>query len=122
MKGKFIGKIILMVILGIGAFFAFGYLVMALWNHVMTSIFVSLPMISFCQAIGLLILSKILFGGFRGKWGGRCGGCGCGGGRGWKSRWENKWSQMTPEEREKFKKGFGGKCGYPDEPQSEEKH
>jgi hypothetical protein len=71
-----------------------------------------LKMISYCEAFGLFILAKLLFGGLRGKWGGRCGSC-CHGGRGhWKGRWENKWSEMTPEEREKIKKGFGGKCGY----------
>jgi hypothetical protein len=111
MKGKLIAKCIFMGIIAIGAFFALGYVVMYLWNWLMPAIF-GLKMISYCEAFGLFILAKLLFGGLRGKWGGRCGSC-CHGGRGhWKGRWENKWSEMTPEEREKIKKGFGGKCGY----------
>jgi hypothetical protein len=48
--------------------------------------------------LGLLVLSKILFGGFRGR--------GCHG------RWNrHRWEQMTPEEREKFQTGMRGCCG-----------
>jgi len=115
MNGKKIGKGILIGILAIGAIFAFGYLTMYLWNWLMPGIF-GLKTITFCEAFGLLILGKLLFGGFHKKWGGRCGGHGCHHGHGhWKSRWEDKWAQMSPEEKEKFKKGFGGKCWYPEE-------
>jgi hypothetical protein len=114
MNGKSIGKCILIGILGIGLVFGLGYVTMYLWNWLMPGIF-GLKAITWCEAFGLLILGKLLFGGFRGKWGGHCGGC-CHRGRGhWKSRLIDKWAQMTPEEREKFKKGFGGKCGYPEE-------
>src|ERR1700733_6556107 len=68
-------------ILGVAAVFGFGAIVMYLWNWLMPAIFTSLGTITLCQAIGLLILSKILFGGFRKGWGGRCG-CGRGGWRG----------------------------------------
>jgi hypothetical protein len=112
MKGKFIAKCIFFGILFIGCFFALGYVIMHLWNWLMPALFSGLHEITYLQAFGLLILSKLLFGGFGGHWK-RHGGCGghCGGRHSWRSRWEGKWSQMTPEEREKFKKGWGGKCG-----------
>ena len=47
------------------AFFGllFGYGTMHLWNWLVPDLFHG-PIISFCQAIGLIVLSKILFGGF----------------------------------------------------------
>ncbi len=45
----------------------FGYVTMSLWNALMPAIF-SLPAIGFWQAIGILILSQILFkGGHAGR-------------------------------------------------------
>jgi hypothetical protein len=116
MKGKFIAKCLFFGLLCIAGFFVLGYLVMTLWNWLMPALF-GLHLITFCEAFGLLILSRILFGGFRGRGRGHHG-CGCHGGwkGGWKGRWENKWALMTPEEREKFKRGWGGKCGYGEEP------
>ena len=75
-------------------------LVMSLWNVLMPSIF-AVRAISFWQALGLLVLSKILFGGFRGH----------GGGGRWRRRMMDRWEQMTPEEREKFKQGMRRGCG-----------
>ena len=72
---------------------AFGFVVMALWNALLPVIF-NLPKISFWQAIGLLLLIRILFGGF--------------GHRGWYAHrhfhgnMRAKWEKMTPEEREHF--------------------
>jgi len=76
---------------------------MHLWNLLMPGI-LHLPQISFWQAAGLLILSRLLFG-FGGHWGRhhRAG------------HLREKWAQMTPEEREEFSKhlrehrhGWGG--------------
>lgn len=75
----------------------FGYITMLLWNWIVPSIFDVRP-ITFWQALGLLLLSKIFFGGF--------GGHRCGGGHGntlWKNRYYDKLSGMTPEDRERFK-------------------
>ncbi len=80
---------------------AAGFLVMGLWNVLMPGIF-ALRAISFWQALGLLLLSKILFGGFRPY---------RGGGPHWRRRMMERWEQMTPEEREKFKQGMGRGCG-----------
>jgi hypothetical protein len=54
-------KIIGMVILGIGAAFLFGLVIMWLWNWLMPLIF-GLPEVTYWQGLGLLILSSILFG------------------------------------------------------------
>lgn len=48
---------------------ALSYVVMLLWNHVAVSLADGIHAIDYCQAVGLLILSRILFGGFRGRHG-----------------------------------------------------
>jgi hypothetical protein len=79
-----------------------GCVVMALWNAVLPAI-TSLHAITFVQAVGLLVLSRILFGGVRG-WGHRRGH--------WRARMQARWRQMTPEEREKFRDMLGSRsCG-----------
>jgi hypothetical protein len=64
------------VLLGFAGFVAvialFGVAVMFLWNYLLPPIF-GLPEIGYLQAVGLLILSRILFGGL-GFHGGRNGG------------------------------------------------
>src|ERR1700694_648685 len=88
-----------------------GYIVMLLWNWLMPEIS-GWRAISFWQALGLLLLSKILFGGFRGGWGH---------GRRWRKGMRERWEQMTPEQREEFRKNVQARCGYfytPAEPES----
>jgi hypothetical protein len=75
----------------------FGFVVMYLWNWLVPSLFGG-HTIGYWQAWGIIILSKILFGGFHGRSGP--------GGR-WKHRVRERLEQMTPEEREKFLKGMG---------------
>jgi hypothetical protein len=79
----------------------FTFVVMHLWNWLMPAVF-GWHVISFWQALGLLILSKILFGGFRGgthrPWQ-------------WRRRMMERWERMTPEEREKFRDSMRGRCG-----------
>ncbi len=87
----------------------FGFVVMGLWNWLMPALF-GWKTIGYWQALGLFILSKILFGGFRGS-----------GGRGWywRDRMKERWEQMTPEERERFRQGFWDRwCGVPPPPES----
>jgi hypothetical protein len=79
----------------------FGFVVMRLWNWLMPGLF-GLHLINFWQALGILFLSKILFGGFRGR---------PGPGMYWRRRMMERWEQMTPEEREKFREGLKGGCG-----------
>jgi hypothetical protein len=78
------------------------FLFMLLWNWLMPALF-GLRLITFWQALGLLILSKILFSGVRGR-SGRYGHWG------WRRRMMERWAAMTPEEREKFRQGFRGYC------------
>jgi hypothetical protein len=78
----------------------FGFVTRELWNWLMPSIF-GLHTITFWQAIGLFLLSKLIFGGFHGHRGG--------GRNHWKERMKERWDSMTPEEREKFRSGM--KCG-----------
>jgi len=99
-------KIALMVLL-VGL--VLGYVVMYLWNWLIPAIFTNGPTITFIQALGLLALSKILFGGF--KKGGCCGShCKSNHKGNWRSRLEEKVSNMSPEEKEKFKEKFSNRC------------
>jgi chromate transport protein ChrA len=90
-------KIVVVVIL---AALLFGLVTMHLWNWLMPAVF-GLTAITFTQALGLLVLSKILFGGFHRH----------GGGRGWKRHMQERFAQMTPEERERFRAGMRGRRG-----------
>lgn len=104
MNKKFwVKKIVGFTVLAIAMTAILGYVVMLLWNHVLAAV-ISVSLITFWQALGLLILSKILFGG----WGGRC----CGGGKGghWKNEMKEKWHNMSPEEREKIKQEWRNRC------------
>jgi hypothetical protein len=79
--------------------FVFGYVTMTLWNWLIPSLFNG-PVVNFWQAMGILLLSKILFG-----FGGGGGHHRCGGSRShyWKRHYYEKFGNMTPEERERFK-------------------
>jgi len=80
--------------LAIAAFVAiFGEVVMHLWNWLTPMLF-GWRQVNFWQALGLLALCRILFGGFGGHGRGRHG-------RG--NRRCERWEGMTPEEREKFR-------------------
>lgn len=84
-----------------------GGIVKYLWNAVVPEIF-GLPHLSFWQALGLLALCRILFGGLR-----------LGGGRHrsmfrnrFRERMSERWERMTPEERERFRQGVRGRCDF----------
>jgi len=62
--GKIIGWIFLGIIAAIGFAAILGYAVMLLWNWIMPTIF-ELTVISFWQAIGLILLAKLLLGSFK---------------------------------------------------------
>jgi len=88
---RFVGRAILVL----GAFALFGYVVMLLWNAIVPGVFVGVRTLDYRQALGLLALSRILFGGFRGR-GGQTG-----------RRWR-RLEGLTPEERARFRKA---RCG-----------
>lgn len=77
--------------MGIVALGVLSAVVMLLWNVLMPDIF-GLTTLSFWQALGVLLLSRILFGGFvKG---------GCEKRQRIKNHLREKWQAMTPEERE----------------------
>ena len=92
------------------ALFAFigGEIVMRLWNWLLPRLF-GWPEMTFWQALGLLVLCRILFGGF-----------GFGGPRHskFRRRMAERWEKMTPEEREKYRQSFRGRWGAFDPPDS----
>ena len=102
MKKKFVKRKLLFIPIFIAAVFLFGAIVMGLWNAILPAV-IGVKAISFWQALGILILSKILFGGFHGTCGGRHG----------NSRWvemKEKFAAMSPEEKEKFKSEWKNRC------------
>ncbi|MGA9917402.1 MAG: hypothetical protein WBR17_33155 [Paraburkholderia sp.] len=94
-KLRFFAKALL-ILVGIAVL---GWMVMTLWNWVIPALFIGGRSIDYLHAMGLLILSRILFGGFRGHGG-------CHGRRHWR-----RWQQMTPEERETFQKNLSSVDG-----------
>ena len=76
--------------------FLFSWVVMLLWNGILPKV-LSVNTITFWQALGILVLSKILFGGFKG------------GNRRPESHHKynqdslNRWMHMSREEREKMR-------------------
>jgi hypothetical protein len=88
---------------GLAVIAGFSAVVMLLWNFAVPSIF-GLATINFWQALGLLVLARILFGGFGGGFRGGFGG-GARGGADMHSHinpLREKWEKMTPEERKDF--------------------
>jgi len=75
---------------------ALSFGVMLLWNALIPSLFAG-PILGFWQAAGLLVLCRVLFGGFRPH----------GHHHGWRQRaWRARWHRMSPEERDRFRDGF----------------
>jgi hypothetical protein len=74
-----------------------GVVVRELWNWLLPPLF-GLPHVTFWQALGLLALSRILFGGF-----------GLGGDSG--SHHRRRWEAMTPEERERVRQRMRERWG-----------
>lgn len=97
-------KVLLFVVLAPVFIFGFGLIVMLLWNALLPEI-LGVKAISFWQAMGILVLSKILFGGF-----------GSGGkgkpnfGNDHKNQWMQKWRGMNDEERAKFREQWKKRC------------
>ncbi len=98
---NWIARAIKIALLGAIAVAVFGFVVMSLWNWLMPALF-GWHLISFWQALGLVVLSKILFGGFHRHERRR---------KPWRHRMQEGWERMTPEEREKFCEGIAGIWG-----------
>jgi hypothetical protein len=83
--------------------FAFigGELVALLWNWLLPPLF-GWRAITFWQALGLLVLCRMLFGGW-GLHGSRR--------SRWRHRMAERWDGMTPEERERLRQRMRERCG-----------
>jgi hypothetical protein len=79
-----------------------GEVVLHLWNWLLPPLF-GWRQINFWQALGILVLCRILFGGFGGRGSGRSN---------FRRRMKERWEGMTPEEREKFRHGMRSGCGH----------
>jgi hypothetical protein len=93
----FLAPLAILVFIAIG-----GEVVLQLWNWLLPPIF-GWRQITFWQAVGILALCRILFGGF---------------GRhafyrsNFRRRMAERLEHMTPEERERFRQGMRGGCGF----------
>ena len=101
MKKYWFRKMAMFIIFFLVAATFFSGVVMLLWNAVLHPV-LGVKLINFCQALGILVLSKILFGGFHGCHGRHR--------HHWKQQMKEKWENMTPEEREKFKSEWKHRC------------
>jgi hypothetical protein len=110
MRRKWFYKIPGIMLIVIAAVALFGFIVQHLWNALIPAI-IGGRAITFWQAVGLLLLSKILFGGgFRGR-----------GNMRWRHRMGERWEKMSPEERERFSRGMRGCFGRRDFQPEEQK-
>ncbi len=78
-----------------------GEAVLHLWNWLLPQLF-GWRQITFWQAVGLLALCRILFGGVSGRGFHRSN---------YRRRMAERWDRMTPEEREQFRQGMRSRCG-----------
>jgi hypothetical protein len=92
-----------LAILGMVLFIAIGgEIVLHLWNWLLPPLF-GWRDITFWQALGLLALCRILFGGFGFHSSGRSN---------VRRRMAERWEHMTPEERERFRQSWRGRWGF----------
>ena len=98
-------KAVLIVLSVAGVAALVSFIVMSLWNMILPAAITGVNPISFWQALGLLILSKILFSGFHGGWKHKR--------QQWKDRMNQKLQNMTPEQREAFKQDLRNRCQAP---------
>jgi len=92
-----------LAILGILVFiFIGGEVVLQLWNWLLPPLF-GWHELTFWQALGMLGLCRILFGGFGMHGSGR---------PNWRRRMRERWENMTPEEREPFRQRMRERWGF----------
>lgn len=95
---KIVGGIILFTLV-------FGFGTMYLWNWLVPTLFHG-PVINFWQTLGLIALSKLLFGFGKGGFGKKHHRHHMH----WNPRMAERFKNMTPEEQEEFKERFKERC------------
>ena len=92
-----------LAILGMVLFIAIGgQIVLHLWNWLLPPLF-GWHQLTFWQALGMLALCRILFGGI--GWHGSAR-------SNFRRRMVERWERMSPEERERFRQGWRGRWGF----------
>jgi len=94
MKKRWVKKIPFVIAIGLLGIFAFSSVVMLLWNAILPGV-LHVSAITIWQAMGILLLCKMLFSGFRGRR--RMHMC-----RGRKQMF-GEWREMTDEEKQLFR-------------------
>lgn len=105
MKNQSCGKFRLFIPLAVLGFVAvFTLAVYGLWNGVLTDV-LNVKTITYWQALGILVLARILFGGFPGRRGGPFR-------PPWRRRMMMKrWQSLTPEQREEMREEMRRRFG-----------
>jgi hypothetical protein len=92
-----------LAILGMALFIAIGgEIVRQLWNWLLPALF-GLPQVTFWQALGLLILCRVLFGGFGGHGSARSG---------MRRRLAERHDDLSPEERDRLRQHMRERFGF----------
>jgi hypothetical protein len=100
-----------LAILALALFIALGgEIVLQLWNWLLPSLF-GWRQITFWQALGILVLCRILFGGFGGHGSNRSNFRRRMSDR-MADRMADRFEHMTPEERERFRQRVRERCGF----------
>ena len=104
LKRKFRPKKVILILLAIIGFATvLGTVIMLLWNSILPNILGTRP-IKLWEAIGLLVMFRLLVGGFkRGGMGRRM--------HERKKEWRDKWMHMSDEEKAEFKTRWKERCG-----------
>lgn len=105
MKKRWVWKLGKVLVIVAAACVLGGYVVMRLWNWLAPEVFGG-HAVTFWQALGLLVLARLLFGRF-GGWRHDHGH--------WRHRMKDRWEKMTPEEREKLRSSLRERCGRREE-------
>ncbi len=108
---KKIFKTIGFIIMALAFMALLTWAVMLLWNSVLADV-APVSKITFTQSFGLLLLAKLLFGG----WGGKH----KTGKQQWKRKMAEKFSGMTAEEREQMKQEWRNCCSRRKQEQQQE--
>jgi hypothetical protein len=104
MKRSRFPKFLLFLLFIFAVIVPLGFIIMALWNNILTAV-IPVTAINFWQALGLFLLSRILFGGFPGK----PGWAGHGRRRHEMEEMRDKWFNLSPEEKMQFKQNWKNK-------------
>ena len=101
-------KVLFFVLAAAAYVLVFGWVVMYLWNLILPEATGVKPL-TYWQAIGLLVLCKVLFGGFghrgrrweskKARWRDK-----------WQGKWRQKWKNLSEEERQEMKARWKRRC------------